>query len=261
MKLLPSLFAIVLTGVAQAEENLPKLELGVALSTLSAPDYRGSDDRSLYVIPFPYIKYRSERFRVDDGAKGMLLDTENWQVSLSGNFTLPVDEDTSERDSMDELDPILEVGPSVNYRLQQRGQNAWWVEMPLRFAYTLDSDFEHVGYVFNPRLTWRKTPRRIGDWKLKFNIGPLYASDRYHQYFYSVDESEARPDRPAYDAEGGFSGMRHEFTLSKRFDRYWFGGFLRYDNLRDAEIEDSPLVSNEDSWVAGIGFGYVFFEK
>ena len=131
----------------------------------------------------------------------------------------------------------------------------------MRFAFTIDRNFDNVGYVVSPRLSWRKPPRRLGEWKLRFNAGPVFASDDYHAYFYSVGEDDATIDRPAYDASGGYSGMRSEFSLSRRFGRYWLGGFIRYDNLRGAEFEDSPLVSTTDSWVAGLGLGYVFVEK
>ena len=42
---------------------------------------------------------------------------------------------------------------------------------------------------------------------------------------------------------------------------FQFGSFFRYDNMTDSEIEDSPLVSDTEAWVAGIGLGYVLFEE
>ncbi|MBT8433855.1 MAG: MipA/OmpV family protein, partial [Gammaproteobacteria bacterium] len=48
---------------------------------------------------------------------------------------------------------------------------------------------------------------------------------------------------------------------SKRFGRYWLGGFVRYDSLRDAEIEDSPLVSDTESWTGGVALAWVFHER
>ena len=251
------------TSVAQvvADDSLPRLELGAGLSVLSTPDYRGAESSSNYLIPIPYIKYRGDRLRVDEGAKGILVERPNLELSLSANFAFPVDDDIDEREGMDELDAIIEIGPSLNYRFYPLSGSAWWLDLPLRLAYTASSDFDSLGYVFQPRLTWRKPSTRLGETKLRFNFGPVFASEAYHEYFYSVAPSEVRPGREAYDAEGGFSGFRSEFTYSRRIGTYWLGAFLRYDSLRNAEIEDSPLVFESDSWIVGIGLAWVFRQE
>jgi len=141
MKPLASLLLALAIGAAQAGDDLPRLELGIAISALSAPDYSGSEDRNAYLIPFPYIKYRGDRLRIDEGAKGLLVDEPDLEISLSGNFTFPVDDETPEREGMDELEPTVEIGPSMNYRFHRLRRGAWWVDLPLRFAYTLDSEF------------------------------------------------------------------------------------------------------------------------
>ena len=164
------------------------------------------------------------------------------------------------RGLLDELGATIEFGPSLEYRFYRHANSAWWLDLPLRLAYTLDSDFDSAGYVFQPRLAWRKPATRLGETKLRVNFGPLYASDDYHAYYYSVADDEIAPQRPAYDADGGFSGFRAEFTYSRRIGRYWLGGFLRYDSLRDSEVEDSPLVRDAESWMGGIALAWVFHE-
>ncbi len=262
MKRLPSLLlALVCTPLAAAGE-LPKLELGAGLLGLSAPDYRGSRNDSSYLLPVPYVKYRGERLRVDEGAQGILLEQPDLLITFSGNLTLPVDDETPEREGMDELEAIIEFGPSINYRFRKLDDSAWWIDLPLRFAYTIDGNLDQIGEVFQPRLSWRKPARRLGEWKLRFNFGPLYASSEYHEYFYSVGPEDATAARPQYEADGGFSGWRGEFTWSKRFgSQYWFGGFLRYDGLHGATIDDSPLVSEKDGWTAGAAVTWVFLER
>jgi len=89
----------------------------------------------------------------------------------------------------------------------------------------------------------------------------VYSGDEYHDYFYSVESAEVAAGREFYQADGGFSGYRAEFTYSKRFGRYWLGGFLRYDNLRGSEIDDSPLVSEKESWLGGVALAWVFHER
>ena len=260
---LPASLALLLAaaGAAADEAGLPRLELGVGLVGLEAPDYRGSREDSSYLIVAPYLKYRGDRVRVDDGAQGVLVDRPDLLLALSGNLSLPADEDTPEREGMDELDAILEIGPSLNYRFYQLADSAWWLDLPLRFAYTIDGNLESIGRVFQPRLSWRKPARALGEWKLRFNFGPVYSSEEHHEYFYSVAPDEAIAGRPAYDADGGYSGLRSEFTWSRRIGEYWVGGFVRYDSLRDAEIEDSPLVSESEAWMVGLGWAWVFLER
>ena len=256
-----SLVLLLFANAAVAQGPLPQLELGVGLLALDAPDYRGSSGSSSYLLPAPYIKYRGKRLRVDEGAQGILFESDDLLLSLSANLSLPADDETPEREDMEELDAILEIGPSLNYRFFRLQDSAWWIDLPLRFAYTLDGDLDSIGRVFQPRFSWRKPATKLGDWKLRFNIGPLYSSDRHHAYFYSVDSVDATASRPAYEAEGGFSGYRSEFTYSRRIGIYWLGGFIRYDNLSHSEIEDSPLVSDSESWMGGVALAWVFHQR
>ena len=257
----PSLALLLITINAFAGDTLPLLEIGAGLVALSAPDYRGAETTSDYLLPAPYLKYRGERLRVDEGAEGLLIDQPDLILSLSGNLSLPVDDNIPEREGMDELDAIVEIGPSLEYRFLQLNKSAWWLDLPLRMAYTLDGNFDAIGYIFQPRLAWRRPATRLGETKLRFNIGPLYSSREHHDYFYSVDADETTPTRPLYTAEGGFSGFRTEFTYSRRIGEYWLGGFLRYDSLHNSVIEDSPLVLKRDAWMGGIGLAWVFHQK
>ncbi len=261
MKILPSLLLLLCSGTAIAESSLPRLELGASLVALRTADYRGSRSESSYLLPAPYLKYRGDRLRFDEGAQGVIVERPDLLLTLSGNLSLPVDDETPERDGMDDLEAIIEIGPSLNYRFYRIANSAWWLDLPLRFAYTINSDLEHIGSVFQPRLSWRQPATVLGEWKLRFNIGPLYADQANHDYFYSVESADATPQRPVYRADGGYSGLRSEFTWSKRFGRYWFGGFVRYDSLENAEIEDSPLVAETDAWVAGVSVAWVFHER
>jgi len=261
MRIPVSLVLLLACCGAQAQGALPRLELGAGLLALNTPDYRGSAESSNYLLPVPYVKYRGNRLRVDEGADGIIFETPDLLFTFSGNLSLPADENTPEREGMDKLDALVEIGPSLNWRFLRLEQSGWWLDLPLRFAYRLDSNFDNVGYVFQPRLSWRRPATRLGESKLRFNFGPLYASDAYHDYFYSVVPQDATPARPAYNADGGFSGYRAEFTYSRRIGDYWLGGFLRYDSLRGSTIEDSPLVSETGTWMGGIALAWVFHQE
>jgi len=244
-----------------AQEPLPSLELGVGVGAIHLPDYRGSSSSSTHVLPVPYIKYRGDRVRVDNGIRAFFFESEDLALTLSSNLALVGDDDTSEREGMDELDPLIEIGPALNYRFHKMQHGDLWLDVLLRYAYTLDSDFDHVGKVLEPRLSWRKPATRLGEWKLRLSISALFASQDYHEYFYSVDSDEATSSRPAYEANGGYSGFRSQFTYSKRIGKFWLGGFLRYDNLSNSKIDDSPLVTETDSWLGGVALVWVFYQR
>lgn len=244
-----------------AQEPLPTLEVGAGVLALSVPHYRGSKRSSTHLFPIPYLKYRSEHVRVDDGAKGIFYESDDLSISLSTNLAFVGEDDTPDREGMDDLDSIIEIGPSLNYRFHELKHGELWLDLPFRFAYTLNSSFDHVGEIFQPRISWRKPERHLGDWKLRASIGPILASTKYHDYYYSVDSADATPSRPAYDASGGYSGFRGDFSYSKRFGSFWFGGFIRYDDLHNSQIEDSPLVKTTDSWMGGVALAWVFYER
>jgi outer membrane scaffolding protein for murein synthesis (MipA/OmpV family) len=260
-KILPSLLLLLVSANLTAQDELPRLELGAGLFALNAPDYRGSSASDTYLLPVPYIKYRGDVLRVDEGVQGVVFESPQWLFTLSADFSLPADDDTPEREGMEELDAVFEIGPSLNYRIKPLPNSAWWIDLPLRFVYAIDSKHEFIGRVFQPRLSWRKPAKRLGEWKLHFLVGPVYSSEEHHAYFYSVADDEVTANRPAYDADAGFSGYRAEFTYSKRLGDYWLGGFIRYDNLDDSEIDDSPLVSETESWMGGVALAWVFQQK
>ena len=254
------LFFVASFNTAADTRSLPKLELGAALTTLEIPNYRGAQNTTRYFLPLPYIKYRGDRFKIDEGLQNFLLNSENLKLSISVSGALPVNDDNPERIGMAELDATLSLGPSLDYRLVQQGSGDWWLKFPLRMAFTLNRDFSHIGQIFQPRLVWKKPMNYFGDWKIRAAIGPVYASREFHNYYYGVNAADALPTRPVYDADGGYSGWRGTLSYSKRYAQFWLGGFVRYDSLRHSVVEASPLVSKPDAWFAGIAVGWVFLD-
>ncbi len=88
--------------------------------------------------------------------------------------------------------------------------------------------------------------------------GPIFQNRKRDAYFYDVPAEFARPDRPAYRSHGGYAGSQLIAALSKRFDRYWVGAFVRADTLSGASFEDSPLVRRRSYVAAGVGVAWVF---
>lgn len=101
----------------------------------------------------------------------------------------------------------------------------------------------------------------LAGWNLGMLAGPLFGDKRQHAYYYSVAPQYATAARPAYEAKAGYAGMQYLVALSKRYPKYWLGGFARYDNLSGASFEDSPLVRKKDYVAAGIAITWILGES
>ena len=210
------------------------------------PDYRGSDEVHSYVLPVPYIIYRLEWIKADrTGIRSKLLNWEQAEVNLSLSATPPVrSKNNRAREGMSDLKPMVELGPSLDIHLW-RGDDRRFkfdVRTPVRAAFTVESQPRDAGVNLSPTLNFDVAGIGGRPWQLGMLAGPIFATRRQHQYYYGVPESDARPDRPAFDAHGGYAGLQFLVALSRRFEKAWFGAYARYDTLRGAVFEDSPLV-------------------
>jgi outer membrane protein len=135
--------------------------------------------------------------------------------------------------------------------------------LPVRAAIATDlSHTQHIGYVAYPHLHLFTRPLLGGaKWNLGMQAGPLFATQKYHDYFYAVDPEFAAPGRPAYEASAGYSGALALVSLSRRFPRFWVGAFARYDSLKGATFESSPLVRRDYAVMAGFALAWIFAES
>lgn len=245
-----------------AETEKPLWEAGLGVTALAFPDYRGSDHQSSYVLPMPYFVYRGEIFQADrDGVRGVLFDNRIAELNLSVSASLPVDSDGNDaRQGMPDLDPTFEIGPSLEIHLWRSPDRRMLLDLrlPVRKAIAIGGSFRDAGLVFTPKINLDiADPLGFAGWNLGLLIGVDYGDRRQHAYFYDVSPAFATPERPAYRADGGFGGVKAIAALSKRFDRFWVGGFARYDRLDDAVFADSPLVRQDYAWAAGIGVAWI----
>jgi len=251
---------------ARAAE-LPLWEFGLGPIALRLPDYRGSDESRSYTYPFPYFIYRGEFLRVDrEGVRGILFESARVELGLSLNGTPPTDSDKNRtRQGMPDLDPTLEIGPRLNLTLARDRAKDWQLDLrlPLRAAVAVDfPGARGIGWVFAPHLNLEMHPSFLhGTWNLGVQAGPLFATAKYHRYFYAVESEFATPERPAYSPGGGYSGTLALAYLSRRFGSFWLGAFARYDTLKRAVFEASPLVKSDHSVMAGISVAWVFSES
>jgi outer membrane scaffolding protein for murein synthesis (MipA/OmpV family) len=252
---------LVSAGKIAIARELPLWEVGMGVFPSTYPAYRGADDQLFYLLPFPYLAYRGEHLKIDrDGMRARLFDTDRVEINISVNGAIPVNSDKSDaRSGMPDLDPTFEIGPSVNVVLARPWPNhTLKLKLPVRSVIATDfSRTEQAGWIFNPHLNL-DSKDVFGGWNTGLSLGPLFGNRKYHAYYYEVPSKYATASRPAYSASGGYSGTLAVASLSRRFNRIWVGGFVRYDNLSGAKFDDSPLVETDHSIMAGVAVAWIF---
>lgn len=265
MQRIPVVLIVVMLAASQARAaDEPLWELGLGAGVASFPEYRGSKERSSFVVPIPYLVYRGERLRIDrDGARGLFAETPNWELDFSVDGAVPVESsDDGPRAGMEELDPVVEYGPSLIRRLGTNRLGRWTLRLPLRAVTAVDPgslETAHEGWTLQPALNL-DAPGLIGQWDLRINLGPRFGSRDYHAYYYDVGTGDVRAGRDTYRADAGYSGMGLQLSASRRWGRVWTGAFLRYDNLDGATFDDSPLVETKHATSVGFAVSWVLGE-
>ncbi|MHB8729982.1 MAG: MipA/OmpV family protein [Sulfuricaulis sp.] len=263
--LISAVLAAGLYASAAPAGELPRWELGLGAAGLSIPDYRGSDQQRGYILPLPYIQYRGDVFRIDrEGAHGDVFTSERMKLDLSINAGPPAKSSkNAARNGMPDINPTVEAGPSLHVYLARnvRRDREWSLRLPLRTVEAVSfSHFQRIGWVFAPSLDFNAS-NIGGGWGIGTAVGPIYATEDYHDYYYEVAPAFATAARPVYDARAGYSGSRLTLTMSRRFPKFWIGAFARYDNLSGAVFADSPLVKQKHSLMAGIGIAWILAQS
>jgi MipA family protein len=260
---------VLLTGAASIStaqtEELPLWEVGGGATVLRLPDYRGSEDVRNYVFPIPWVVYRGEIFRADrEGVRARLLDSDRVDLRVGIGGSVPVDSDRNQaRQGMEDLGSLFELGPVANVHLWRTDDRraALDLRLPARAAFAFRGGLRHVGYIFAPQLNldlrWpsETAPDR---WNLGLLVEVPFSDRQLNGYFYDVPAADATATRPEYRASSGYGGWQALAALSHRMDRWWFGAFIKYDNVSGAVFADSPLVTQRRQVSGGIAVSYVF---
>lgn len=254
--------AVLVASTAFGAE--PRTEFGVGLSALRFDDYPGSDESHDVLLPFPYIVVHTERIEIErDKVRGRLFDRGDWTADVGFSGALPVDSDENEaRTGMPDLGWVAETGPELRYATTRPATGTkLGVELISRAAFSIgDPALRYRGWWASPRLSAERiwTDARGRRIKLETNLGFVYGSSGYNEYYYEVAPAYAMPGRPAYDAHAGWGGLRFAFGVGVRSRHLWYGGFLRYLDVSDSTYADSPLVRAPTSLNLGVGVAYVF---
>lgn len=252
---------MTLATSASAREE-PLWEAGIGVAGLHFPDYRGSSETRNYALPAPYLVYRGDFLKADRyGLRGVFFKNDRVDLNLSVGASLPVrGGENQAREGMPDLKPAIELGPSAALTMWRSGDERVKVDvrLPLRGAMTIESSPRFIGGQFFPHVSVDiHDPAGFAGWNLGLLAGPVYTDSRYNRYFYRVEPQFATATRPAYEPGSGYAGTQFIAALSKRFPKFWIGGFARYDTLRGAAFESSPLVTSKRYVALGFGVSWI----
>ena len=244
---------------ADGTDSQARYELGIGAAYSRLTDYPGSNENQHYLLPFPYITYQSDKLKLNRSeALGQLFAQGNWALNISLAAALPVNsDDNRRRQGMDDLMWITEIGPTLDYQAYQSTESAVTIRFPLRKAIATDlQHWQSTGWRFEPQIRWRQ--QLSNTIQLTTQLAALWSTAQYHQYLYGVTAEQAMQQRPQYSADSGFSGWRLSGGLSWRCKNWWFGGFVRYDNLQQAKFNASPLAERQHNISYGLAFAWIF---
>ena len=244
----------------------PLWEIGAAGAVGTMPDYPGSDRYTPRLIPFPYFIYRGKFVRSDqNGARVRAQIRSNIELDVSGNASFGSHSGSSgPRAGMPKLDYLFELGPNLKITLARPAPGVRvQLGLPLRAVVAFAGlNFKYEGLVFAPLLGIYTNALLDSRWTAYGGIGPEWTNSRFQKYFYQVDPQYALPDRPAYEAHGGYLGSRLELGTSRKLGRD-FRVFLygRIDDYSGAENAGSPLYKTQFGYTTFAGVGWAFLRS
>lgn len=261
---IPTIIALCLicSNSIAAEEIQKKWELGIGIGDITSPDYRGSDEYRNYIAPIPYIIYRGKYIQSDrDGIRGNIFKSDRVEFTFSATATISQRADENKaRENMPELGSTVEIGPALNIKLNDGNSSESLVlQLPIHAVTAVTGSERGLhGLVFAPQLMYRNNSH---SWQFTNRLGISFASQRYHDYYYSVDQEFVTPERSFFNAPGGYSGIFTQAAISRSLDIFdkntKLAFFLRYENINNTAFIDSPLIKTDHVLRGGFAFVWV----
>jgi len=244
----------------------PKWELGIAGAVGTEPDYPASDRYRPRPVAFPYFIYRGGFFRSDENGPRVRTQIQpNVELTVSGSASFGSHAESSgPRAGMPKLDYLFELGPNLRITaLRLSPDSSLRLDLPLRAVFSLNGlHSAYQGLTFEPLLGLHTRNLFDSGWSGYAGVGPEWASGRIQRYFYQVDAQYGLPDRPAYDAHGGYLGSRLELGASHKLGRdFRVFLFSRIDDYAGAENGDSPLYKTRFGYTALAGLSWTFWRS
>jgi len=208
----------------------------------------------------PYAIYRGEIIRSERGGLiGKIYDSERLDLRVSLGGSLPVNnKDNKTREGMPDLDLMLEVGPSLQYRILKNESHELRFDLLMRAALEFGNEVSYEGVITSPRFYYIFNSDYF---RFKAAVGPWQANRKYQAYFYDVKKKYETPKRAEYKSGAGYLGTRYALSFGRRFDRLYVGSFVNYYDIEGARNIASPLVKKTDYLAVGLAISWVFAES
>lgn len=244
-----SLAAAATPAVAQ-EFRRPLLEAGVFGGGGLIPDYPAADRSRPRPLLLPWVVYRGDLIQSDErGLRGRLYRESDLELTLNASGALAARSSGGVREGMPDLDYLGEIGPSLRWTPWRSADRTTRVtlDLPVRAVFGTDlSRIRHRGFVFAPEIALERARIFGAEDRVRVGVGPVFATGPLMDHWYRVRPEEARPGRPAYQAEGGYLGTRLQFSYRTPLtSRLWLTAGGRLENFTGARNEDSPLFRSE----------------
>ena len=265
------ILALSPAALSQVSQNFlkteqPQYELGAGFIMLNVPDYSGSSNNRLRIVPFPYYIYRGKYLRSDDeGTRARLLTSKYHETGLSFSFNFPVRSGNNPaRFGMPDLDTLMGLGPRLLFRLiTDESHQRLNLTLSARVMFSLDRDLKTMtrGLSLQPGLNYWKKFKNT-DLTLFSALNVEFASAENNQFFYQVDPQYLTPDRPSFHAQAGLVESSISMGLGYNImDNVFIFSSGSWRNLDLAKNRDSPLVVSRNNFAAVFGLVWTFYES
>jgi len=250
------LVLLLIFSTLNSKENYT-LDYGIGIAYINIPQYIGAKNTLQYTLPYPYLYYSSKKVTIEKNRLFKhIYNSKRIKIDMSFSGTVPVKSDEeSLRYGMKDLDLTLEAGPNFIYKYIRVKNINIDFNLPIRAAFKIGNSIDNIGYLYNPNISFKYYKYKF---EFEAQIGASYANDNYYNYFYEVKSKDVTSSRYEYSSKGGFGGYKSSIGFSYLTKHMFYGGFIRYYDLKNAVFKDSSLVNSNHAIFVAFKIGYIF---
>lgn len=246
-----------------AAPQRPLWEVGLFGFAVSQQAYPGAAERSQRAFGLPFLVYRGKYFRADESTVGLrAINTPlvELDIGFSGSFGASSN-DVEARRGMPSLGTLFEFGPRLRLNLPAPMPGARLrLALPLRAVVDVSDGFRGRGVSFEPELDL--SLRVAGGTRLGAKAGLIFGDRELNHHLYGVAPQFATAGRAAYQGQAGLIASRLSLSSATSLSRDWdLFTFARYDSVRGAANQDSPLVRRSGGASVGVGLAWTFWRS
>lgn len=247
--------------VADPAEAKPLWEVGVGALAVTQPAYPGAGSSTSKLFALPYVIYRGNVLRAEQGNVGLrAVKTPRYELDVGFAASLGSSAtDVPARVGMRDIGTLVEFGPRLKINLGDvsHGPSGVWIELPVRGVFDLSNSLTNRGASFEPQLSF-DVPLP-GGWRGGASVSAIFGTQKLNETFYTVTAAEALANRPAYTAQAGLLATRATFAASIKLTPDLRAlGFVRVDSVAGGVNSGSSLIEKNTGASVGLGLTYTF---